>query len=54
MLNAAKDLGRLAQMVAEERLHPQIGLEASWTKVAEVAQSLLDRRIAGKAILYVS
>ncbi|GHO70370.1 oxidoreductase [Ktedonobacter sp. SOSP1-52] len=54
MLNAAKDLGRLAQMVAEERLHPQIGLEASWTKVTEVAQSLLDRRIAGKAILYVS
>lgn len=54
MLNAAKDLGRLAQMVAEDRLHPQIGLEASWTEVAKVAQSLLDRRIAGKAILYVS
>jgi NADPH:quinone reductase len=50
----AKDLGRLAQMVAEDRLHPHIGLEAPWTDVVEVTQSLLDRRIAGKAILYVS
>ncbi|HLZ61837.1 MAG TPA: zinc-binding dehydrogenase [Ktedonosporobacter sp.] len=50
----AKDLGSLAQMVAAGRLHPHIGLEASWTSVAEVTQSLLDRRIAGKAILYVS
>jgi NADPH:quinone reductase-like Zn-dependent oxidoreductase len=54
MSSAAKDLGRLAQMVAEDRLHPQIGLEAAWTEVVEVTQSLLDRRIAGKAILYVS
>jgi hypothetical protein len=41
-------------MVAEERLHPQIGLEASWTEIVAVAQSLLNRRIAGKAVLYVS
>ncbi|QBD77765.1 hypothetical protein EPA93_17900 [Ktedonosporobacter rubrisoli] len=50
----AKDLERLAQLVASDQLHPHIGLEADWTKVAEVAQSLLDRRIAGKAILHIS
>jgi NADPH:quinone reductase len=50
----AKDLGRLAQMMALDQLHPHIGLEAPWTDVVEVTQSLLDRRIAGKAILYVS
>jgi NADPH2:quinone reductase len=54
MSGAAKDLGRLARMVAEERLHPQIGLEASWTEIAEVAQSFLNRRIAGKVVLHVS
>ncbi len=50
----AKDLGRLAQMMASDQLHPHIGREAPWTDVVEVTQSLLDRRIAGKAILYVS
>lgn len=50
----SKDLGRLAQMVAEELLHPQIDLEASWTEIAEVTLSLLNRRITGKAVLTVS
>ncbi|MDB5053349.1 MAG: NADPH:quinone reductase [Bacilli bacterium] len=50
----SKDLGRLAEMVAEGRLHPQIDREASWTEIAEVAQSLLNRHIAGKAVLSVS
>lgn len=49
-----KDLARLAQMVASDRLHPHIGLEAPWTDVAEVTQNLLDRRIPGKAILHIS
>lgn len=52
--HAARDLARLAQMVAQGRLHPHIGLEASWTSIAEVAQSLLQRRIPGKAVLYIS
>lgn len=52
--SVAKDLDRLAQMMASDQLHPHIGLEAPWTDVAEVTRSLLDRRIAGKAILYVS
>jgi NADPH2:quinone reductase len=50
----AKDLERLAQMMAADQLHPHIGLEAPWTDVVEVTRSLLDRRIAGKAILYIS
>lgn len=50
----SKDLGRLAHMVAEGSLYPQIDLEASWTEIAEVTQSLLNRSIAGKAVLSVS
>lgn len=50
----AKDLGQLAQMIASGQLRPHIGLEAPWNEAAEVAQNLLDRRIAGKAILHVS
>ncbi|SEC40458.1 zinc-binding dehydrogenase [Paenibacillus sp. GP183] len=53
-LGVSKDLGRLVEMVAEGRLHPQVDREASWTEIAEVAQSLLNRRIAGKAVLSVS
>lgn len=50
----AGDLGRLAQMVANGRLHPQISVEAPWTEIARVAQDLVDRRISGKAVLHVS
>ncbi len=51
---AAKELGHLAQMVADGRLHPRIDVEASWTEIAEVAQRFLKRQIAGKAVLHVS
>jgi len=51
---ATNDLERLVRLVAEDRLHPHIGLEAPWTDVAEVTQNLLNRRIAGKAILHIS
>ncbi|MBD3917343.1 zinc-binding dehydrogenase [Paenibacillus sp. PR3] len=50
----SKDLGRLARMVADGLLHPPIDLEAPWTEIAEVTQSLLKRSIAGKAVLSVS
>jgi NADPH:quinone reductase-like Zn-dependent oxidoreductase len=48
---AAGGLAQLAQMVAAGRLHPQIGLEAPFARIAEVAHKLLDRGIAGKAVL---
>ncbi len=41
-------------MVESGALKPQIALEDSWTNVADVAQQLLDRRFAGKAVLHVT
>jgi NADPH:quinone reductase-like Zn-dependent oxidoreductase len=44
-------LGRLATLLADGRLDPQIDLEASWREPAGPIHALLDRRIAGKAVL---
>jgi NADPH:quinone reductase-like Zn-dependent oxidoreductase len=46
-------LGRLARLVAAGRLDPQIDLEASWRAVGDAIDALVDRRIAGKAVLHV-
>jgi NADPH:quinone reductase-like Zn-dependent oxidoreductase len=53
-MSVSKDLGRLAHMVADGRLLPEITLEASWTDIAKVIQRLLSRQIAGKAVLTIS
>lgn len=50
----AGDLGRLAHLVAAGHLRPHVDVEAPWTEVAAMTQRLLDRRIAGKAVLHVS
>jgi NADPH:quinone reductase-like Zn-dependent oxidoreductase len=50
---AAADLRRLADLVAAERLDCQIDLTTSWTEAAGAVQALLDRRVAGKAVLTV-
>jgi len=47
------DLARLAQLVASQELHPQIDLEASWRDPKQAIEALLDRRIAGKAVLQI-
>ncbi|MFL5804323.1 MAG: zinc-binding dehydrogenase [Roseiflexaceae bacterium] len=47
----AAGLARLAGLVAEGRLHTSIAVEAPWTEIASVAQQLLDRQFAGKAVL---
>ena len=47
------DLARLARLVADGHLHPQIDLEASWHEPREAIEALLDRRIAGKAVLRI-
>lgn len=52
--SAASGLGRLARMVGEGALRPLIEVETSWTAVAAVAQRLLDRDFAGKAVLTVA
>ena len=47
------DLQLLADMVAEGRLRPSIGLEASWTDADRVFEALAQRRVNGKAVLVV-
>jgi NADPH:quinone reductase-like Zn-dependent oxidoreductase len=47
------DLARLAQLVADGELDTQIDHEGSWRDAAAAIRALLDRRIAGKAVLHV-
>ena len=51
--SASRDLRRLADLVAEERLDPQIDVTVPWTEAGAAIQALLDRRVAGKAVLTV-
>jgi NADPH:quinone reductase-like Zn-dependent oxidoreductase len=51
--SAGRDLRRLADLVAAGRLDCQIDLTAAWTEAAGAVQALLDRRVAGKAVLTV-
>jgi NADPH:quinone reductase-like Zn-dependent oxidoreductase len=50
----APDLAYLVELLAAGEIDPQIGLRASWEDVAEAAEVLLDRRVAGKAVLDVA
>jgi NADPH2:quinone reductase len=47
----SEDLGILARLIADGRLHPRIDLEVPWTQIADAVQSLLERRITGKVVL---
>jgi NADPH:quinone reductase len=47
------DLGRLASLVAAGKLDCSIDYEASWRGAADAITALLERRIAGKAVLRV-
>ena len=48
---ASDGLARLVDFVARGQLHPHIEVETPWTEIGEVAQTLFDRGIAGKAVL---
>jgi NADPH:quinone reductase-like Zn-dependent oxidoreductase len=50
---ASIGLALLSDLVASGRLKPHIDLEEPWTKVAEIAQQLTDRKFTGKAVLSV-
>lgn len=50
---ASADLRRLAGLVADGRLDPQIDRIAPWTEAPEAIRALLDREVAGKAVLTV-
>jgi NADPH:quinone reductase-like Zn-dependent oxidoreductase len=45
------DLDYLVALLAAGELDPQIGLRGSWEDVSEAADALLNRRVAGKAVL---
>src|SRR3954452_3022828 len=47
------DLARLAELVANGDLHPPIDFETSWREPHDAIRALLDRRIAGKAVLRI-
>ena len=51
--SGATDLRRLADLVAQKRLDPQIDLTLSWTDAARAIEALLNRRVNGKAVLTV-
>jgi NADPH:quinone reductase-like Zn-dependent oxidoreductase len=51
--SASSDLRRLADLIAEGRLDPQIALQTSWREAGDAIEALLDRRVDGKAVLTV-
>jgi NADPH:quinone reductase-like Zn-dependent oxidoreductase len=48
-----EDLQLLAGKVAEGTLHPQIGMEATWTEANTVFEALARRQVNGKAVLLI-
>ncbi|MFC9974668.1 zinc-binding dehydrogenase [Spirillospora sp. NPDC127200] len=48
------DLATLLGFVADGRLSPEVDWRGPWERVTEAARALLDRRIAGKAVLDVA
>jgi NADPH:quinone reductase-like Zn-dependent oxidoreductase len=48
-----EDLQLLADMIADDTLHPQIGVEESWTRANEVFEAFARRQLIGKAVLLV-
>jgi NADPH:quinone reductase-like Zn-dependent oxidoreductase len=46
-------LDRLLALLAAGRLDSQIDLETSWREAGDAIEALIDRRIAGKAVLHV-
>jgi len=48
-----EDLATLVRLVAEGRLHPEVGRTADWTETAAVLEDLYRRRVRGNAVLTV-
>lgn len=47
------DLATLVRLVAEGRLHPEIGARRPWQQTAQVIDDIRDRRVRGNAVLEV-
>jgi NADPH:quinone reductase len=52
--SASADLRRLAGLVVDGRVDPQIDVVRPWTEASLAIDALLNRRVAGKAVLTVS
>jgi NADPH:quinone reductase-like Zn-dependent oxidoreductase len=50
---AGAELATLLQLVAAGRLAVEVGWRGSWGQAAEAAETLLGRRVNGKAVLDV-
>jgi NADPH:quinone reductase len=50
--SGSRDLRALAALVASGELRTEIGLEANWREPGAAIQSLMDRRVPGKAVLH--
>jgi NADPH:quinone reductase len=48
-----QDLGAMAREIGAGRLHPQIGLEASWRDPLRALAALRERAMEGKVVLLV-
>jgi NADPH:quinone reductase len=46
-------LARLVDLVAAGRVDPQIDLEVGWREAPDAIRALVERRVAGKAVLHV-
>jgi NADPH:quinone reductase-like Zn-dependent oxidoreductase len=52
--SAQSGLTRLARLVEAHHLQPHIAHEESWEHISDVAQQLMERRFAGKAVLAIT
>jgi NADPH:quinone reductase len=50
---ASEGLARLLRLVADGTLQPRIEVETPWEEIGDVAERLVDRDYAGKAVLHV-
>ena len=50
---ASVGLARLAELMAEGRIHASITVEESWSKIGEISRDFFERKIPGKAVLRI-
>ena len=43
----------LAELIAADKLWPQVAVEAQWSEIGAIAQRLIDRDFTGKAVLHI-
>jgi NADPH:quinone reductase-like Zn-dependent oxidoreductase len=43
----------LAELIAADKLRPQVTVEAQWGEIGAIAQRLIDRDFTGKAVLHI-